>query len=403
MQTPLTNNFVKNTSASGRYTDSATKGLHLNIKDGRKYWVFRYVFNSFRYDLALGSYPDVTLKEARDRATACRSELIKGQRPSAYWKTRSIIQVEGIVPTFRQFAEECITNKSHEWRNTKHAAQWRNTISTYANHILGDLTLDEIDTEHVLAVLTPIWYKKTETANRVRGRIEWILAAATTKKLRSGQNPASWRGHLETILPKRSKVAPVVHHAALPYDQIPALTRKLDEMDAMSALALEFLILNANRCGEVIGALRREVDKNGVWTIPSERMKSGRPHRVPLSEKALEILERAKYRDEDSPYLFSINKKSLSNMALTMLLRRLGIKATIHGFRSSFRDWVSEETTHSSDAAELALAHVIVNKVEAAYRRGDMLEQRRRLMLDWANYCYPAALINAIPYPQKAA
>jgi integrase len=389
MQTPLTDAFVKNIEKPGRYTDSATKGLNLNVKDGRKYWVLRYVLGGPRKDLSLGSYPAISLKEARNRATTCRAKIIAGHKPNAYWKSRVACVVENSGPTFRDFANECITNKAHEWRNEKHAAQWRTTIDKYANPIIGQKHLDQIDTDDILAVLTPIWYTKTETAARVRGRIEWVLAAATTRKLRSGQNPAAWRGHLETILPKRTKVAPVVHHAALPYDQVPSFMEQLRNLDATSALALQYLILNASRVGEVIGALKTEIDPNGIWTIPANRMKAGRPHRVPLGKKSLELLEVAKSLDPSSPYLFSINKRPLSNMALTMLLRRLDCKVTVHGFRSSFRDWAAEETAHSSDAAELALAHVVKNKVEAAYRRGDMLEQRRRLMNDWENYCIP--------------
>lgn len=389
MQTPLTDAFVKNIDKPGRYTDGATKGLNLNLKDGRKYWVLRYVFGGSRRDLALGSYPAVSLKEARNRATTCRAELITGRKPSAYWKSTAAPAPEQAGPTFKEFADECISIKAHEWRNEKHTAQWRNTIATYANPMIGQKQLDQIDTDDILAILTPIWYTKTETASRVRGRIEWILAAATTRKLRSGQNPASWRGHLETLLPKRTKIAPVTHHTALAYDQVPDLMARLRNLEATSALALQFLILNANRVGEVIGALRTEVDKTGIWTIPSDRMKAGRPHRVPLGKRSLELLEVAKSLDPESPYLFSIGKRPLSNMALTMLLRRLNCKVTVHGFRSSFRDWAAEETNHSSDAAELALAHVVKNKVEAAYRRGDMLEQRRRLMSDWEQYCIP--------------
>lgn len=401
MQTPLTDKFVRNIEKPGRYTDGTTKGLNINVKGGRKYWVLRYVFEGSRRDLALGSYPAVSLKEARNRATTCRAELIAGRKPYPYWKSTAAPTPEQAGPTFIEFADECISRKSHEWRNEKHTAQWRNTITSYVNPIIGQKQLDQIDTDDILAILSPIWYTKTETASRVRGRIEWILAAATTRKLRSGQNPASWRGHLETLLPKRTKIAPVTHHTALAYDQVPDLMARLRNLEATSALALQFLILNANRVGEVIGALRTEVDKTGLWTIPANRMKAGRPHRVPLGKKSLEILDVAKSQDLDSPYLFSINKRPLSNMALTMLLRRLDCRVTVHGFRSSFRDWAAEETNHSSDAAELALAHVVKNKVEAAYRRGDMLEQRRRLMSDWEQYCIPTESNNVVHIQSK--
>jgi integrase len=389
MKATFTDAFVKNVTTPGRYTDPATKGLNLSVKKGRKYWVFRYTFAGHRRDLTLGAYPDISLKEARNRAVACRAELIVGRKPNAYWKTsvQATAQANDNL-TFREFAHECIKAKSHEWRNQKHSEQWYNTLTTYADPVIGSLSLDEIDTEHILKILTPIWHTKTETASRLRGRIEWVLASATTRKLRSGQNPAAWRGHLETVLPRPSRVAPVDHHPALPYQQIPALIKQLADIDGVSALALQFLILNASRSGEVLGGLRSEIDENGLWTIPGSRMKAGKPHRVPLSQRALGLINAAKTLDPNSRFLFSKTGKSLSNMSMLMLVRRFGLGVTVHGFRSSFRDWVAEETTHNPDAAELALAHTIPNKVESAYRRGDMLEQRRRLMNDWEAHCF---------------
>lgn len=389
MKATFTDAFAKNVTIPGRYTDPATKGLNLSVKNGRKYWVFRYTFAGHRRDLTLGAYPDISLKEARNRAVACRAGLIVGREPNAYWKT----SVEATAQandnrTFREFAHECIKAKSHEWRNQKHSEQWYNTLTTYADPVIGSLPLDEIDTEHILKILNPIWHTKTETASRLRGRIEWVLASATTRKLRSGQNPAAWRGHLETVLPRPSRVAPVDHHPALPYQQIPALIKQLADIDGVSALALQFLILNASRSGEVLGGLRSEIDENGLWMIPGSRMKAGKPHRVPLSQRAIGLINAAKTLDPNSRFLFSKTGKSLSNMSMLMLVRRFGLGVTVHGFRSSFRDWVAEETTHNPDAAELVLAHTIPNKVESAYRRGDMLEQRRRLMNDWEAYCF---------------
>lgn len=389
MKATFTDAFAKNVTAPGRYTDPATKGLNLNIKNGRKYWVFRYTYAGRRHDLTLGAYPDISLKEARNRAVACRAVLITGREPNAYWKApvQATVQTDG-KPTFREFAHECIKAKSHEWRNQKHGEQWYNTLATYADPVIGSLPLDEIDTEHILKILTPIWHTRTETASRLRGRIEWVLASATTRKLRSGQNPAAWRGHLETVLPRPSRVAPVDHHTALPYKQIPALMKQLAEIDGVSALALQFLILNASRSGEVLGGLRNEVDENGIWTIPGTRMKAGKAHRVPLGQRSLDLLRVAKSLDINSRFLFSKYGKALSNMAMLMLVRRMALGVTVHGFRSTFRDWVAEETSHSPDAAELALAHTIPNKSESAYRRGDMIEQRRRLMNDWERYCF---------------
>ncbi len=388
MKATFTDAFAKNVTAPGRHTDPATKGLNLHVKNERKYWIFRYTFAGLRRDLTLGAYPEISLKEARNRAVACRAELIAGREPNAYWRSSMppAIQADS-GPTFWEFALQCIQAKSHEWRNQKHGEQWYNTLATYAKPVIGTLPLNEIDTEHILKILTPIWHTKTETASRLRGRIEWVLASATTRKLRSGQNPAAWRGHLETGLPRPSRVTPVDHHPALPYKLIPALMKQLADIDGVSALALQFLILNASRSGEVLGGFRSEVDESGLWTIPGSRMKAGKPHRVPLGRRALELLQVAKMLDPDSRFLFSKKGNALSNMAMLMLVRRLGLGVTVHGFRSAFRDWVAEETAHNPDAAELALAHTIPNKVESAYRRGDMLEQRRRLMNDWGTYC----------------
>jgi integrase len=265
--------------------------------------------------------------------------------------------------------------------------QWVKTLDTYAYPVIGSKPLDEIDTDDILKILTPIWVDKTETASRLRGRIEWILAAATTRKLRTGMNPALWRGHLQTILPAPGKIMDVEHHRALPYRALPEFMTKLREIDNVSALALEFTILNASRTGEVIGGLRSELDGE-VWTIPANRMKARKEHRVPLCTRSMELLAIARAMDEDSLYLFSRNGKPLSNMAMGMMLRRMKVDVTVHGFRSTFRDWASEETLHSPEVAEMALAHAIRNKVESAYRRGDLLERRRLLMEDWANYCF---------------
>jgi integrase len=389
MKATFTDAFAKNVITPGRYTDPSTKGLNLNVKNGRKYWVFRYTLAGQRRDLTLGSYPDISLKEARNRAVACRAALNAGCEPNAYWKVSALPPAQADSgPTFREFALQCINAKSHEWRNQKHCEQWHRTLAAYADPVIGSLLLNQIDTEHILKILMPIWHTKTETASRLRGRIEWVLASATTRKLRSGQNPAAWRGHLETVLPRPSRVSPVNHHPALAYKQVPVLMKQLAEIDGISALALQFLILNASRSGEVLGGVRSEVDENGLWTIPGSRMKAGKAHRVPLGRRSLDLLKVAKMLDTDSRFLFSKKGKALSNMAMLMLVRRMSLGVTVHGFRSAFRDWVAEETSHNPDAAELALAHTIPSKVESAYRRGDMIEQRRRLMNDWEAYCF---------------
>ena len=267
MKTALTDAFIKNIKQAGRYTDAATTGLNFNIKSkGGGYWVFRYLFEGKRSDLSLGAYPSISLKEARKRAIASRNDLLQGAKPKAYWRAE-IAPKELNQPLFKDYAKKCIEAKKAEWQNSKHIDQWFNTIESYANPIIGKKFIDEIDTQDILDVLTPIWYIKTETASRLRGRIEWILASATTRKLRSGLNPATWKGHLETILPKPARITPVKHHPALPYKEIPAFLKILREKDGVAALALEFLILNANRSGEVLNGLSSEISEEGLWVI----------------------------------------------------------------------------------------------------------------------------------------
>jgi integrase len=303
--------------------------------------------------------------------------------------------------TFSQYAADCITSKRAEWKNAKHAEQWSSTVEMYANPLIGSKPIDAVDMDDILKILTPIWTTKTVTATRLRGRLEWILASATTRGLRTGVNPATWKGLLETILPKPGKITKEQHHPALDYRLVQGFIRQLQEADGVAGLALEFLVLNANRTGEVIGGRRDEVSENGIWTIPGERMKVGKEHRVPLGQRSLELLEIAKSLDPDSDYLFSRKGKPLSNMAMSMLLRRLGYSVTVHGFRSTFRDWVAEETKHSPEVAEKALAHAIANKVESAYRRGDLLEPRRRLLADWECYCVGSINSHSIPLQQR--
>ena len=397
MKTVFTDAYIKSIKQSGRYTDAATTGLNLNIKNkGGGYWVFRYLFGGRRLDLSLRAYPAISLKEARKRAIASRNDLLQGTKPKAYWRAETASK-ELNQPLFKDYAKECIEAKKAEWQNPKHIDQWFNTIEQYANPIIGKKHLDEVDTQDILNILTPIWYAKTETASRLRGRIEWILASATTRKLRSGLNPATWKGHLETILPKPTRITPVKHHPALPYKEMPAFLNTLREKDGVAALALEFLILNANRSGEVLNGLRSEITEDGLWIIPAYRMKAKREHRIPLGKRSSEILAIAKSLDSDSKYLFSRGGEPLSNMAMAMLLRKINPEITVHGFRSSFRDWVSEETTHSPEVAEKALAHAVANQVEAAYRRGDLLEHRKRLMRDWEDYCTTGTWGNVIP------
>lgn len=384
---------AKNLKIPGRYTDALVKGLHLWVKkNGSKYWILRFTKNKKQQNMSLGAFPSTSVASARLKAQELRDLIANGENPLEVKKGQELARdIESRTNiTFRDFALEIIQTKSIEWSNPKHAAQWEYTLREYAFPIIGDKSLDEINLEDILKILTPIWQTKTETASRLRGRIEWILAAATVRKLRSGINPALWRGLLQTILPAPKRFKKVEHHAALPYKEIPQFMSELKNVSTISALALEFLILNANRTSEVTDALRNEVNDD-LWVIPRDRMKARLEHRVPLCQRSRDILQIAKTMDPESKFLFSKNGKKLSNMAMTMLLRKMRPNITVHGFRSAFRDWVSEETNHSPEVAEKALAHTIRNQVEAAYRRGDLLERRRILMQDWQNYCHPQA------------
>ena len=380
---------VKNLKAPGRYTDALVPGLHVWVKpNGNKYSIFRDNFNNKQHNMSLGSFPSLSISEARIKAQQYRDQIDSGINPmdikNDAKKQFKQLQAKKII--FREFAAECIKTKRAEWTNQKHGDQWEYTLEEFAYPIIGDKYLDEITMEDILEILTPIWTTKTETASRLRGRLEWVLAAATTRKLRHGINPAQWKNFLQTILPAPNKVKKVVHHKALPYRQVPELIANLREMTTMASLALEFTILNASRTGEVIDGLRTEV-MGDIWTIPASRMKARKEHRVPLCQRSLDILAIAKAMDGESKYLFSVKGKKLTNMAMPMMLRRAKLDATVHGFRSSFRDWVSEETNHPSEVAEMALAHTITNTVERAYRRKDLLEKRRLLLSDWDSYC----------------
>lgn len=382
----LLNVFVlKNLKEVGRHTDDQTKGLHLWIKaNQRKYWIFRFTFQSRRYNISLGGFPEIGLGQARERAVEARNLINKGCNPIDEKKTSKALNLKAKLPIFRDFALDYVETMRPNWRNPKHAEQWVSTIERFAVPYIGQMRLDEIQTEHVLSLLKPIWLNKTVTASRLRGRLESILSASITLGHRTDLNPARWRHHLENLLPtpKRSDK----HHSALPYSELPNFIASLKNMDSVSALALEFVILNASRTGEVIGAKKNEV-VNDLWTVPAARMKGGRSHQVPLGKRSLELLAISATQDPESEYLFSINGKPLSNMAMLMMVRRLSLGITVHGFRSSFRDWVSEETEYSPELAEMALAHTIGNKVEAAYRRGNLIERRKRLMQHWEAFC----------------
>lgn len=387
--TPLA---VKN-AKPGRHADGG--GLHLLVKpSGARSWVYRFMLNGKSRDVGLGAAGQggMSLADARDEAAALRLKVKAGvdpldERDREAAEALAAAQAAKVAgTTFKDVATAYIAANEESWRNPKHRQQWGNTLATYVYPVIGDLPVSEVDTAHVLKILEPIWKGKAETASRIRGRIETVLDSAKARGYRPGENPARWRGHLAQILPARTRLSRG-HHKAISYEEIPAFVRALHKREAVAALALEFTILTAARSGEVIGASWSEVNLDkGTWTIPAERMKAAKEHRVPLSPRAAAILESLK--PLGSEWLFPGAKGgNLSGMAMGMLMRRMKVDATVHGFRSGFRDWAAECTGYAHEVAEMALAHTIENKVERAYRRGDLFDKRRRLMADWAAYC----------------
>jgi integrase len=388
------------TAKPGMHADG--KGLYLQVRESSsersfsKTWIYRYAAQGIgreRY-MGLGSYPDIGLATARARATDARKLREQQIDPIDYRDEqraalkRADAEEKAKLVTFDECRDAYIDSHRSSWRNTKHAKQWTNTLKTYVTPVFGDLPVQVVDTGLVCKVLERMWTIKPETASRVRGRIEAILDWAKVREYRCGENPARWRGHLDHVLPARSKVRKVKHHAALPYSEIGAFMASLRERNATAARALEFTILTAARTGEVLGARRAEIDlASKVWTIPGERMKAGREHRVPLSRQAVALLDQL-LNNHESEYVFpGEHRATLSNMAMDMLLRRMDSDVTVHGFRSTFRDWAADCTSFSNEVCEAALAHVIGNKAEAAYRRGDLFDKRRKLMEAWAVYC----------------
>lgn len=374
----------------GYYCDGA--GLYLQIsKSGSKSWLMRYTLGGKPREMGLGSFLTFTLADARQRATAQRKLLADGIDPLASKRSALLAKrmAEASIITFDKAAADFIAANSPAWRNAKHGDQWRNTLATYASPVIGALPVSKIETAHVLRILSPIWTTKTETATRIRGRIEKVLDWAKVQGYRTGDNPAAWRGHLSEVLPTPSKVADAGHHAALPWPEVGAFMVALRAAQGAGARAMELIILTATRTSEVLNAKWAEFDLDaGLWVIPKERMKSFKEHRVPLSAAALALLDKAKAESTGGEYVFPGKKGALSNMACLQTLKRMGrADLTVHGFRSTFRDWISEATSYPRDVAEMALAHAIEDKSEAAYRRGDLIEKRRALMSDWAAHC----------------
>jgi integrase len=391
----LSTRFVDTLKRPGFYADGGN--LYLDFKDPpAKNWVLRYKRAGRARDHGLGSYPMVSLGEAREAAIDKLRQLRAGIDPiDARKAERQATRLERTkAMTFRQCAEAYIGAHEASWKNAKHAAQWPSTLATYVYPVFGELPVATVDTALVIKVIEPIWSKKTETASRVRGRIEAVLDWARTRGYRTGENPARWKGHLDSLLPAKGKIAPVENHPALPYVELPAFIASLGDIDDTAAppigtLALKFAILTAARTGEVIGARWDEIDVGErLWTIPAGRMKVGKEHRIPLSEPAMRILEQLKKLPASVFVFQSSPRRPISNMAMLMTLRRMGrTDLTVHGFRSSFSDWCAERTNFPSEVREMALAHRVANAVEAAYRRGDLFEKRRQLMAAWGKFC----------------
>ena len=385
------------TAKAGKYGDG--RGLQLAVSpSGAKKWILRYMLAGKAHEMGLGPYPEVGLAEAREKALDGRRLAKGGVDPIEQRRKENVA-----VPTFGQMADTVAADLSHGFRNDKHKSQWTMTLTVYAKAI-RDKPVNAIDTEHVLGVLKPIWETKRETASRLRGRIEKVLSAAKAKGFRSGENPAAWRGHLDHLLSARSKLASS-HHAALPYSDVPSFVGKLRERDGAAALGLEFGLLTAARSGEVRGARWDEIDLAAkVWTIPPVRMKAAREHRVPLSDRAAAIVEQMQAA-KVSEYVFpgQLPGRPLSKEALAKVLCRMGVEnATVHGMRSSFRDWAGNETHFPRELAEHALAHVIGDKAEQAYRRSDALARRRELMDAWAWHCEGAVSDNIVTFKRQA-
>jgi integrase len=407
---------VEVTKAKGPAVLHDGGGLYLRVSaTGAKSWVFRFQLDGKRRDMGLGPFPDISLADARGRASAHRRQRHDGIDPLDAKVAQRQAQRVSVAKghTFRECAAEFIQKNRPGWRNAKHAAQWTATLQTYVYPTMGDLPVSAIDTGLVVQVLDPIWVEKPETASRVRGRVEAVLDAATVRGYREGPNPAQWKGNLAHILPARSRVRKVEHHAALPFDEMPEFIAALRCREGMSARALEFAILTAARTGEALGARWGEIDLVAkVWTVPAERMKASREHRVPLSDAALAALAKARplalMRDGESdpaaPVFPGLRRAlPLSNMAFLMLLRRMGRSSiTAHGFRSTFSDWAAERTGFRREVVEMALAHAVENKVEAAYRRGDLFEKRRQLMAAWGRVCATSAPGDVVPLQARA-
>jgi integrase len=399
----FTDKQVSNLTKPGRFGDGDGLWFQVRkpdanrkrpVREPARSWIFRYTWQGQQRQMGLGPYPDVGLKDAREAAADARKAVRAGTDPIGVKKAKaSETKAQQTAMTFDSVLKLYLAAHEDTWRNPKHRAQWRSTLDTYVSPVFGGWQVSAVDVGAVMRVIEPLWKAKTETASRVRGRIETVLDYAAARGWRTGENPARWRGHVENLLPKRSKVAKVEHHAALPWAQIGAFMDALAKQPGTAKLALQFTILTAARTGEVIGARWGEIDMNAkTWTIPADRMKAGREHRVPLTDAALDVLRTMlpNRPEKEDGFVFPGRKDGtgLSNMSLAAVMKRMNLaELTVHGFRSTFRQWVGERTTVAREVAEAALAHTVKDKTEAAYARGDLFDRRRQLMEQWADFC----------------
>lgn len=388
---PLSARKVESIRKPGMIADGG--GLYFRVTPtGGRGWIFRYMLDGKRHDLGLGPYPAIALADARERALAARRQVVDKMDPVAD-RARATLERKkkaAKAMTFAQCAEAYIAAHRAGWRNPRHHAQWTASLRDYVYPVIGELPVEAVDVALVMKIVEPLWSTKNETATRVRGRIEVVLDWAAARGYRQGENPARWRGHIENLLPKPSRVQRVVHHAALPYQRVPDVIARLRRLGGIGPLALEFLILTAGRLSEVTGARWSEIKlADRLWIIPGERMKSAREHRVPLSDSAMAIIDKMQARRVDES-LFPSTKlgAKISYLPLSLALKKAcAEKVTMHGFRASFRNWCAEQTTFAAEVAELALAHQVGNKVEQAYLRTDLFQKRRQLAEAWAGYC----------------
>ena len=396
---PISVKEVEQLKTPGLHTVGGVAGLVLQVTHTSRSWLFRYTTFGVRKKIGLGPYPVISLKAARDAAMEIQNKVRLGIDPAQQKRADQVElrktacpQVREVkLPTFNDCARQYILAHRSSWAHIKHEVNWQSMLDRYADPVIGRLPVNVITVEHMLEVLSPIWNVKTETASRLRGRIELILRYAKALKYRSGENPAAWRDNLEALLPNPKKVAPVKHHEAVDLEAAHAVFQSIRAMDSIGARCLEFTILTACRSGEPRGAVWTEIDlDHGLWTIPARRMKMKRNHRIPLSRAAIDLL-RATRKFDNTDLVFSSPQRvhlarPLSDMTLTACHRRLNISATVHGWRSTFKDWAAEKTSYANELSEMALAHSIPSSVESAYRRGDLFERRRAMMDEWAAF-----------------